>query len=49
MRLLATLMATMTVLTSSLFANALVAADHDPAAPARVELVTYSGSHQTGK
>ena len=35
MRLLATLMATMTVLTSGLFANALVAADHDPA-PARV-------------
>ena len=48
MQLLATLMATMTVLTCTLFANALVAADHDPA-PARAELVTYSASHQTGK
>ena len=48
MRLLATLMTTMTVLTCTLFANALVAADHDPA-PARVELVTYSGPHLTGK
>src|SRR5688500_13224316 len=48
MNLLATLMATMTVLTCSLFANALAAADPAPA-PARIELATYSASHQSGQ
>jgi hypothetical protein len=48
MRLLATLMTSITVLTCGLFAHALAAADPAPA-PARVELASYSASHQTGR